>query len=118
MGSIAAQRMVRFPQSNGGKVGTKERPSILFLNVGWMKRYNGPAPDDPTRGSFGWLSSKGVASTAMSATTFPTRVAFASATTPAASEPTYNDSELIPATKMLRTSWSSGSAEALVPRGL
>jgi hypothetical protein len=37
----------------------KDRPNILFLNVGWMKRYNGPAADDPTRGNFGWLNSDG-----------------------------------------------------------
>ena len=34
---------------------TMKRPQILFLNIGWMKRYAGPAPDDPTRGNFGWL---------------------------------------------------------------
>jgi hypothetical protein len=32
------------------------RPPILFLNCGWMKRYAGEHPDDPTRGSgFSWL---------------------------------------------------------------
>jgi len=33
-----------------------KRPAILFLNVGWMIRYAGPSPDDPTRGNFKWLN--------------------------------------------------------------
>src|SRR6267154_5239905 len=32
-----------------------DRPSILFLNVGWMNDYKGPAANDPTKGNFGWL---------------------------------------------------------------
>jgi hypothetical protein len=31
------------------------QPKIIYFNVGWMKRYAGPAADDPTIGSHGYL---------------------------------------------------------------
>jgi hypothetical protein len=34
-----------------------DRPKILFLNIGWMKYYEGPTRDDPTIGGHGWLTS-------------------------------------------------------------
>lgn len=29
--------------------------SLLFVNIGWMKRYDGQSDDDPTIGNHGWL---------------------------------------------------------------
>ena len=33
----------------------EESAPLLFLHVGWMVRYAGADPTDPTRGNFGWL---------------------------------------------------------------
>jgi hypothetical protein len=41
------------------EMNASRRPAILFLNVGWMIRYTGPSPDDPTRGNFKWLNAGG-----------------------------------------------------------
>jgi hypothetical protein len=35
-----------------------ESKRMLFLNVGWMIRYTGPASDDPTIGNFGYLAGR------------------------------------------------------------
>ena len=32
------------------------RPPIIYFNIGWMKRYAGPAPDDKTIGGHGFLN--------------------------------------------------------------
>lgn len=38
-----------------GDRAASSRPPIIYFNVGWMKRYAGPAPDDKTIGAHGYL---------------------------------------------------------------
>lgn len=35
-----------------------ENSPVIFLNIGWMRLYEGPRADDPTRGNFGYLKGR------------------------------------------------------------
>ena len=56
--AIEATRTASLPATHGQQQRRQlsaKRPPIVYFNVGWMKRYAGPATDDPTLGAHGYL---------------------------------------------------------------
>lgn len=54
--SEAHEGAAQSDRANGSKTTRGPRPPIIYFNIGWMKRYEGIAADDPTIGGHGYFT--------------------------------------------------------------